>query len=627
MPARQPQVKLSIGDTFALLWPYFVDNLSEQIRSIWFIIAYLAVFQVWLLGLPVSYAGMIGLGILIVTLGLMFFMEGLRLGLMPLAETIGAILPRNSAMPAIVALTFLFGFAAAYAEPALAALRQAGSSLVPYDSPLVYSLLTDFPGQLVFAVAVGVGCAVLLGVVRFFYGWRLKILLLPGVGLLLVATVFAASNPVTSPLIGLAWDCGGITTGPVTVPLVLALGIGVCRIVGDGDSAHAGFGIVTLASLTPVIAVLTLGLGHYVADDYYGRPDYRGELVSPAPPAPAQDTTPSLRPPALAPYSPEEFNRFLATGAVDEGFRIRFEGGERALVDGRIVLRGSDIVLEKEPAAGARLIAPQVWNPAENFWSRAGEALVAALRAVLPLCLFLYLSMKLLLREPLRNGDEVAIGVAFAAVGMTLFALGMNLGLSPLGGQLGSNVPRLFTSVSEAGAATVPLFANALVGKLVAVSFGFFLGYGATLAEPALRALGNAVEKTTVGAFPRSLLIQTVALGVGVGTAGGLAMMVFNVPLALILVPAYLAALLLTLGASEEFIALGWDSAGVTTGPVSVPLMLATGLAIGSRVPGVADGFGILALASLGPILSMLLVGHIVNRTHPERSAARAATR
>jgi len=79
------------------------------------------------------------------------------------------------------------------------------------------------------------------------------------VTLLLVLTLYAYVDPVLNPVIGLAWDCGAVTTGPVTVPLVLALGIGVCRIVGSNDSkssggADAGFGIVTLASLLPILA-------------------------------------------------------------------------------------------------------------------------------------------------------------------------------------------------------------------------------------------------------------------------------------------------------------------------------------------------------------------------------------
>lgn len=92
-------VRLGLSDSLAILWPHFRENFADQLKSIWFIIAYLAFSQIIILGLPIVYAGTIGVGILIVACGLMFFMEGLRLGLMPLGETIGGILPRNSPLP------------------------------------------------------------------------------------------------------------------------------------------------------------------------------------------------------------------------------------------------------------------------------------------------------------------------------------------------------------------------------------------------------------------------------------------------------------------------------------------------------------------------------------------------
>ena len=89
----------------------------------------------------------------------------------------------------------------------------------------------------------------------------------------------------------------------------------------------------------------------------------------------------------------------------------------------------------------------------------------------------------------------------------------------------------------------------------------------------------------------------------------------YDLPLAYLLVPPYLVLLVLTWFSSEEFVNFGWDSAGVTTGPITVPLVLAMGLGIGAKVPGVSDGFGILALASVGPIITVLTVGFIVSRT------------
>jgi hypothetical protein len=101
-------------------------------------------------------------------------------------------------------------------------------------------------------------------------------------------------------------------------------------------------------------------------------------------------------------------------------------------------------------------------------------------------------------------------------------------------------------------------------------------------------------------------------------------MIAYGVPLAYLLIPPYLVLLVLTWLSSEEFVNFGWDSAGVTTGPITVPLVLAMGLGIGANVPGAANGFGILALASVGPIITVLTVGFIVSRTGVRGSAVAA---
>lgn len=148
------------------------------------------------------------------------------------------------------------------------------------------------------------------------------------------------------------------------------------------------------------------------------------------------------------------------------------------------------------------------------------------------------------------------------------------------------------------------------------ILFAFFLGYGATLAEPALNALGHTVENVTVGVFQKKLLMHVVAVGVGLGIAAGVAQMTFeSLNLTMLLIPPYLLLLFLTVISSDEFVNFAWDSAGVTTGPITVPLVLAMGLGIGGSIPGARDGFGILALASAGPIITVLVVGLIVSRT------------
>jgi hypothetical protein len=308
-----------------------------------------------------------------------------------------------------------------------------------------------------------------------------------------------------------------VTTGPVTVPLVLALGIGVASAVGKGESKLQGFGIVTLASLFPIVGVLLL--------------------------------------PMLTDVSPVAA---AAAPAVLSWY-------------------------EKSPVLEVKL----------------------ALQAIIPLVLYLMLVMKFIARKPIANLRHVLYGVALAVVGMAVFNVGLTYGLSNLGGQSGSLVPGAFMPLPAVPGS--PLYIYAL-GIAIAASFAWFLGFGATLAEPALNALGITVENLTNGAFRKSMLMYAVSVGVATGLGLGVLKVIYGWNLPYILIPGYLLLLVVTYLSSEEFVNVGWDSAGVTTGPVTVPLVLAMGVGLGNAVSAV-EGFGILALASLCPILSVLLLG------------------
>ncbi len=621
-----PRFIIGWRDTYRILAPYVRRNFIEQLKGIWFIVAYLALFQVLVLQLPIVYAGMIGVGMFVVIIGLMFFMEGLRLGLMPLGEVIGSVLPTRSAMAVILLFAFLLGIGATFAEPAIAVLKAAGSGVVADQAPLLYSLLNDFSGQLVGSVGVGVGLAVLLGVLRFFYAWPLKWLAIPAASALLGLSLWFQQVPELEAVLGLAWDCGAVTTGPVTVPLVLALGIGVCRVVSSEDGGNGGFGIVTLASLFPIVAVMCLAGFHYMKGDYYGMPGYIGEVRVGA--QATQDQQALVHANEHLDFDEADLARYLEHGELPANHMVTYRAQAAEIIDGRIVLRDPQVVIEQFFDPGWQLFSDDAWNAETSLAEQVLQALMDALRAIVPLCLFLFVVLRVVLREQLKRGTDVAIGIAFALLGMTLFGLGIALGLTPLGSQLGANVPASFAEIVPwgLGYAEGPLFGEGHTGKLVAVVFAFFLGYGATLAEPALNALGDTVERITVGAFRKKLLMQSVAIGVGFGIAAGIVKIAYNLPLVWMLVPPYVLVLFLTWRSPDDFVNFGWDSAGVTTGPITVPLVLAMGLGIGGNVPGVSDGFGILALASVGPILTVLAVGlYTRRRERAERGSVDAA--
>ncbi len=254
--------KIKVGLKYALgmLGPYIWTRVLDQVKSVCLIIVYLVLFQNIILGISVAHALVIAAGIGLVIVGLTLFMEGLVLGLMPLGERVGVRLPQRAGLGFIVLFAFLLGLLATLAEPAIQVLQAAGKSINAWEAPLLFLLLNRHADLLVFSVGGGVGLAVALGMIRFYRSWSLKPLIYFLVGPLLIVTAWAFFDLNLRSITGLAWDCGAVTTGPVTVPLVLALGVGISRMVGNIESGTTGFGVVTLASLFPVLAVFILGI-------------------------------------------------------------------------------------------------------------------------------------------------------------------------------------------------------------------------------------------------------------------------------------------------------------------------------------------------------------------------------
>ena len=540
VPYHPPKLKLQSADIYNLLAPYLSVRLIEQVKAVFPLAIYLILFQILILRQPVQEAVLITGGLGAVILGLMVFMEGLKLGLMPFGEVIGTNLPKKSPLPVVLLIAFLLGIGVTFAEPAIGALQAVGSIVNVEKAPYLRTLLGEWSGTLVLVVGMGVGLAAVLGTSRFLYNWSLKpmiyMALVPTIGL----TVYCMQDPDLANILGLAWDCGAVTTGPVTVPLVLALGIGIAASGGKGDSSLSGFGIVTLASLFPIIAVLCLAV-------------------------------------------------YVSTVTTPEAIIAAAQ-------------------------ASTAVAAVPAWHELTPWAEIKGGA-----QAIIPLVIFLFLVLKLVLREKVQEAGILTYGLVLCVTGMMIFNVGLSYGLAKLGEQSGSMVPAAFKGI-EAVAGS-PLYTYAL-GIFIAGLFAWLLGFGATLAEPALNALGQTVETLTNGSFKKTTLMYAVSIGVGFGLTLGVMKIIFEWPIAYMVIVGYTIGIVLTALSSEEFVNVAWDSAGVTTGPITVPLVLAMGLGFGNAVEAV-EGFGILSMASICPIVSVLITGLWVQRgSSAEKSAA-----
>ena len=557
IPMKPEKMQLAGADIYNLLQPYISVRFMEQVNAVVPLAVYLALFQILVLQRTVTGAVEITAGLVAVIVGLMIFMEGLKLGLMPFGDIIGNTLPKKLPLVGVLIIAGLLGIGVTYAEPAIGTLKIAGALVDPEKAPLLYYALMVQTELTVLLVGFGVGLAAVIGSMRFLYGWSLKPLIYLSLIPCTILTAICALNPNLSSIVGLAWDCGAVTTGPVTVPLVLALGIGIASSGGKGDSSLSGFGIVTLASLFPIIAVLSLGV-------------YFGYTVS-----------------------PEDMKAANA---------VVYEAAKNASVG--------------EMSAWDKILMGPIKD---------------GVQAIVPLVIFLAFVLFAILRSKLPNAFIIVWGLLLTVVGMCVFNIGLLYGLSSLGDQAGSLIPGAFQEISiperllsPGENATYGNLYGPVWGSIIALVFAFLLGFGATLAEPALNALGLTVQNMTNGSFKKSMLMYAVAGGVSAGITLGVAKLIFDFNLLYILIPGYIIGLILTVISTEEFVNIGWDSAGVTTGPVTVPLVLAMGLGFGGAVQAV-EGFGILAAASIAPIVAVLALGVYVQwKVKREMQAAEA---
>ena len=157
-------------------------------------------------------------------------------------------------------MAWVLGVGVTFAEPAVGALQTLGALVHCEQAPYLYFILNEWTSLLVISIGCGVGLSVMVGMMRLLYGWAIKPVIYASVTITVGLTILVWLFSGVAEVIGLAWDCGAVTTGPVTVPVVIALGIGLASSSDREGSELDGFGIVTLASLYPVITVLLLAL-------------------------------------------------------------------------------------------------------------------------------------------------------------------------------------------------------------------------------------------------------------------------------------------------------------------------------------------------------------------------------
>ncbi|PMH46867.1 hypothetical protein BCU68_02165 [Vibrio sp. 10N.286.49.B3] len=232
------------------------------------------------------------------------------------------------------------------------------------------------------------------------------------------------------------------------------------------------------------------------------------------------------------------------------------------------------------------------------------KAMLGSLRDLMPIIMVIIFFQLVVLQQPLPHIMSVLVGLVLVVVGLTFFIFGLDMGLFPIGESMAQAFSRK----------------GSIVGLL---SFAFCLGFGTTMAEPALTAV--AAEASQVAAEGGMIvnseqemeeyangLRLTVALSVGIAIVVGVLRILKGWPIHYMIIGGYIGVVALTFFAPQSIIGIAYDSGGVTTSTITVPLVAALGIGLASSIKGrnpMIDGFGLIAFASLLPMMFVMLYG------------------
>lgn len=237
-----------------------------------------------------------------------------------------------------------------------------------------------------------------------------------------------------------------------------------------------------------------------------------------------------------------------------------------------------------------------------NLLTTIFSTLWTILDDVTPIIAILVVFQLFVLKRRLPNPRRIIIGFAYVVLGLALFLVGLEQALFPVG-------KTMARQLTEAAVADADALVATWRDYFWVYAFAFSIGFATTIAEPSLIAVSLKARDVSGGAVSVTGLRLAVAVGVAVGVALGCFRIVTGTSLALYMVAGYVIVILQTAWAPKTIIPIAYDSGGVTTSTVTVPVVAALGLGLAGAVPGrspLIDGFGLIAFASVFPIMTVL---------------------
>ena len=428
-------------------------------------------------------------------IGIGLFSMGADMAMTPMGEYTGAGLTKSRKLLLLISVCFLMGLLITVAEPDLTVLANQ-----------VRDVLNGT--LLIICVGVGVGVFLVLSVLKMVFHKSLSSMLLYFYMILfaLAAFVLAAENGEFLPM---SFDSGGVTTGPITVPFIMALGVGIAASIGGKDVSENSFGLIAMCSVGPILAVMLLG----------------------------------------------------------------------ATIDGEIAYQVPDYAIEN--GLGMAL-AEKILHTIKEVGIALG--LIVAFFAVLQITV---------LKLPRRKLGQIAVGIAYTFVGLVIFLTAVSVGFMPIGYKLGTEL------------AALPPY--------VLVISGLILGMVVVLAEPAVHVLNKQVEDVTSGSVSKTSMMIALSVGVGVSLALSMIRIIFDFSILYYVIPGYLLSLGLSFFVPGIYTAIAFDSGGVASGPLTsgfiLPLAIGACCVLQGEGSVLADGFGIVAMVAMTPLITIQLLG------------------
>jgi len=508
-------LKVNYRKTVDDLNPKLKEKVRESVTAVLPITAIVLLVSIFLVPMELGPIVLFLSGAVMLIVGMGLFQLGAEMAMTPLGEGIGVQISKSKSVLIVWLIGFIMGLIITISEPDLQVLAEQ----VP-----------GVPNEvLIIAVAIGVGIFLALAILRIRDSISLSTMLI-----VLYIGLIGLSFFIPKDFTAVAFDSGGVTTGPMTVPFIMAMGVGLAAVRSDKNAESDSFGLVALSSIGPILAVLILGCF----------------------------------------FKPQQ--------------------AEYTLTDIATVNTTRDV-------------ANVFFKGIPSFAKEVGISLV-------PILAVFVIFQIVFRRYNKRQLLKICVGIAYTYTGLVLFLCGVNLGFAPVGAFLGDSLAGI-----EANWLLIPI--------------GMLIGYYIVKAEPAIQILNHQVESVTEGAI--SVKAMNMCMSIGVSVSVGLAMLrvLVGIPIQWIVVPGYIAALVLSRFVPNIFIGIAFDSGGVASGPMTSTFLLPLSIGVCRAVGGnlMRDAFGVVALVALTPLIAIQIMGliyrfksekikNVVEETVPEDS-------